>query len=68
MEFRKGDAVRLKSGGPVMIVDSIKEGYVKCVWMDKDQESTICIQFLELFKKKETKSMNTSYAFVKALA
>jgi uncharacterized protein YodC (DUF2158 family) len=32
-EFKPGDLVRLKSGGPVLIVDDVDDiGFVQCVW------------------------------------
>ena len=34
-EIKKGDIVKLKSGGPVMTVEDIKDGkYATCVWFD----------------------------------
>jgi uncharacterized protein YodC (DUF2158 family) len=30
--FKVGDKVKLKSGGPVMTVESISNGNVTCVW------------------------------------
>ena len=44
-----GDIVRLKSGGPVMTVDSVDQGTARCVWM-KDEtpmERTFSIAALE---------------------
>ncbi len=36
MQWKAGDIVRLKSGGPVMTVTDTKleEPYVQCVWFD----------------------------------
>jgi uncharacterized protein YodC (DUF2158 family) len=35
-QFKKGDAVELKSGGPPMTVESIgKNGVVHCVWFEE---------------------------------
>lgn len=37
MEFKPGDLVRLKSGGPVMTVSIIEtDGLVRCVWFDSE--------------------------------
>lgn len=37
-EFKPGDTVRMKSGGPVMTVHSIqREGDVWCEWFDSKQ-------------------------------
>lgn len=52
MSFKIGDAVRLKSGGPTMIVYSIKGDLVKCNWVGVNRQSSICIHFLEIFKPK----------------
>ncbi len=37
MEFKIGDVVQLKSGGPRMTVEVIDEGLVDCVWFEKNQ-------------------------------
>ena len=35
-DFKKGDVVVLKSGGPCMTVESINAGMIDCVWfLDK---------------------------------
>jgi uncharacterized protein YodC (DUF2158 family) len=34
--FRQGDLVRLRSGGPLMTVDSIKGSQVDCFWTGMD--------------------------------
>ena len=38
-EFKPGDIVRLKSGGPQMTVESIdkKDGGLLCLWFDEGQ-------------------------------
>ncbi len=35
--FMKGDQVRLKSGGPVMVVDDLTPVGVCCIWFDQRQ-------------------------------
>ncbi len=36
MEFKIGDTVQLKSGGPIMTVEHIDEdNYASCVWFEK---------------------------------
>lgn len=37
-EYQKGDLVRLKSGGPLMTVESIEEDQVYCVWFDEEDK------------------------------
>ena len=32
--FKQGDVVRVKSGGPSMVVKSVNGDYVECIWMD----------------------------------
>jgi uncharacterized protein YodC (DUF2158 family) len=34
MEFKPGDIVRLKSGGPAMTVESMGDDGINCVWFD----------------------------------
>jgi uncharacterized protein YodC (DUF2158 family) len=36
--FQPGDLVRLRSGGPLMTVDSIKGNQVDCYWTSEDGE------------------------------
>jgi uncharacterized protein YodC (DUF2158 family) len=33
-EIKKGDKVKLKSGGPVMTVESIDGNNIDCIWFD----------------------------------
>jgi uncharacterized protein YodC (DUF2158 family) len=35
MEFKEGDLVRLKSGGPVMTVEELYDEDLSCVWFEK---------------------------------
>jgi uncharacterized protein YodC (DUF2158 family) len=36
-EFKKGDTVRLKSGGPLMTVTNAEKGRVWVSWFDKSE-------------------------------
>ena len=38
ISFRRGDLVRLRSGGPLMTIDSIKGNQVDCIWTGEDGE------------------------------
>lgn len=43
MQHKKGDLVRLKSGGPVMTVQFIRDGYelvAECTWFVGDNTKT----------------------------
>lgn len=40
MEFKPGDIVQLKSGGPTMTVQEIDDGGVFCVWFDKNKQQS----------------------------
>ena len=35
-EFKAGDLVWLKSGGPQMTIESVDEPYATCVWFEKN--------------------------------
>jgi uncharacterized protein YodC (DUF2158 family) len=34
-EFKVGDTVRLKSGGPIMTIQDIGEGLASCIWFER---------------------------------
>jgi len=36
-KIMKGDKVKLKSGGPVMTIESIEENLITCIWFEKDK-------------------------------
>ncbi|RKR06890.1 uncharacterized protein DUF2158 [Kushneria sinocarnis] len=36
-QIAEGYMVKLRSGGPVMVVESVEDRDVTCVWFDKDQ-------------------------------
>jgi uncharacterized protein YodC (DUF2158 family) len=41
MQFKVGDTVQLKSGGPIMtIIEVLSEGWVTCRWYDGKQYKT----------------------------
>jgi uncharacterized protein YodC (DUF2158 family) len=39
--FRRGDFVRLRSGGPLMIVERIEGDQVDCIWTGADGEPNV---------------------------
>ena len=49
-EFKVGDVVQLKSGGPWMTVEDVKGENIHCVWFgwDKEEGSHVRIQRCEL--------------------
>lgn len=66
MDFKTGDLVRLKSGGPVMTVDSVGEGtydprpHAWCVWFEKVgsknnvNKQAFHVETIEAFEKPAT--------------
>jgi uncharacterized protein YodC (DUF2158 family) len=38
ISFQRGELVRLRSGGPLMTIDSIKGNQVDCIWTGLDGE------------------------------
>jgi len=36
MDFNVGDNVQLKSGGPIMVIDSVEDDSIECIWFNKD--------------------------------
>ena len=43
-EFKAGEVVELKSGGPLMTVERVTEdGYVNCVWFNERLE--VCLAY-----------------------
>ena len=53
--MNEGDIVRLKSGGPVMTVESVDQGEADCVWMrdETPMRLTFSIAALEAAKPTE---------------
>lgn len=37
MDFKVGDVVQLKSGGPRMTIEAVSENLVDCVWFEKNK-------------------------------
>lgn len=37
-EFKVGDCVRLKSGGPIMAIEFINITEIRCQWFNDDEE------------------------------
>ena len=53
MDFKKGDVVQLKSGGPLMTIQGFSESnQAKCVWLDgnKKFEETFELETLEIYE------------------
>lgn len=54
MNFKVGDTVRLRSGGPVLTVVEIgKNGWLACTWFDSDKKAnhhSYPPESLEMFK------------------
>ncbi|RZN31553.1 DUF2158 domain-containing protein [Bradyrhizobium sp. Leo121] len=51
-EFRPGDLVRLRSGGSLMTVDTVKDDQVDCFWTDgsgQTNNATFPVQVLRKF-------------------
>lgn len=37
MDFKPGDVVQLKSGGPIMTVADVSGGSILCIWIEKNK-------------------------------
>jgi len=37
-EFTKGDTVKLKSGGPLMVVEDVDGNKVSCLWFERSKK------------------------------
>jgi len=56
MKIKVGDVVSLKSGGPKMTVEGIKNKKIKCRWFDNINERGYCDIFVEqTLKERESK-------------
>ena len=49
-----GDEVQLKSGGPIMTIESIKDLWATCVWFDKNDIKSGDFQLKTLIPYQET--------------
>ena len=50
--LRRGDLVRLRSGGPLMTVDTVKGNVVDCIWTDPNgqtDQATFSVEVLQKF-------------------
>lgn len=52
-EIKAGDTVQLKSGGPIMTVDSVEDGRAYCQWFDSKSEPHGDYYALVVLKKSE---------------
>jgi uncharacterized protein YodC (DUF2158 family) len=54
-KFKKGDVVRLKSGGPDMTVQDLNESEVTCVWFmgEVKQQDDFDVDTLELVPRQK---------------
>lgn len=60
-EFKVGDVVRLKSGGPQMTIhDFLEDGKVECAWFDEKKILQYQKFKPELLVRYEPPSMSTS--------
>jgi len=50
MEFKKGDLVKLKSGGPTMTVSEIENNRIYCQWFANNELKTEVIEAEALVK------------------
>lgn len=59
-EFKTGDVVKMKSGGPAMTVQCV-EGEIKCCWFQTDSFAAHWFhrEMLEKVEKKEGSVVNT---------
>ena len=58
--FHEGDVVRLKAGGPVMVIDTVSEEAERktalCTWFNEDKQEFRVNRFSFQELKKETNS------------
>jgi uncharacterized protein YodC (DUF2158 family) len=50
--LQRGDLVRLRSGGPLMTVDAVKDDVVDCIWTDPNgqtDQATFLVKVLQKF-------------------
>jgi uncharacterized protein YodC (DUF2158 family) len=50
--LQRGDLVRLRSGGPLMTVETVKDSVVDCIWTDPNgqtDEATFSAEVLQKF-------------------
>ncbi len=54
-EIKKGDEVRLKTGGPVMKVKNILDGHAECEWVVVDKQVNMRFKLSSLLPEPENK-------------